>query len=90
MSILINGIDFPKRTPMCLVIDAAGQAKELDLWNEYSCLPELYEAVSIPPGVDLIDRNDAIMLMEWKRVGTPVVDLIKSVPSVIPKERDLL
>jgi len=57
MSILIKGMEMPKGRPVCIVIDAAGQARRYDLNNDRYADDELFEAVSVPPHGRLIDAD---------------------------------
>ena len=47
MSILINGMKMPKGRPVCIVIDAAGQARRYDLNNDRYADDKLFDAVSV-------------------------------------------
>ena len=57
MSILIKGMEMPKGRPVCVVIDAAGQARRYDLNNDRYADDNLFEAVSVPPHGRLIDAD---------------------------------
>ena len=56
-SILIKGMKMPKGRPLCIVIDATGQARRYDLNNDKYADDELFEAASVPPHGDLIERD---------------------------------
>lgn len=58
MSILIKGIEMSKDKPICIIIDPAGQARRYDLNNDKYADDELFEAVTVPPHEDLIDRGE--------------------------------
>ena len=58
MSILIKDMEMPKGRPVCIVIDAAGQARRYDLNNDRYADDELFEAVSVPPHGRLADMNE--------------------------------
>jgi len=55
MSIYIKNVDMPKGRPVCIVIDAAGQARRYDLDNDRYADDELFEAISISLHGRLID-----------------------------------
>ena len=55
MSILIRGMEMPKSRPVCIVIDAAGQARRYDLNNDRYADDKLFEAVPVQEHGRLID-----------------------------------
>lgn len=55
--ILIRGMEMPKKKPICVVIDAAGQARQYDLLNDCYYDMNLYEVIKLPPHGDLIDAD---------------------------------
>ena len=66
-SILIKGMKMPKGRPLCIVIDATGQARHYDLNNDKYADDELFEAVTVPPHGRLIDA-DALKVQDgWLR-----------------------
>lgn len=62
MSIIIKGMEMPKGRPVCIVIDAAGQARRYDLNNDRYADDKLFEAIPVPPHGDLIDRDAFLAL----------------------------
>lgn len=55
--ILIRGMEMPKGRPVCIVIDAAGQARRYDLNNDRYAGDKLFEAVPVPPHGRLINAD---------------------------------
>ena len=88
MSILIKGIEMPKGHPVCIIIDAAGQARRYDLNNDRYADDKLFEAVPVPPHGDLIDR-DALMDSDgdlWDGMWGWSGVKIANAPTIIPAE----
>jgi hypothetical protein len=57
MSILIKGMEMSKGRPVCIVIDAAGQARHYDLNKDRYADDKLFEAVPVPAHGRLIDAD---------------------------------
>ena len=55
--VYIKGMKMPNNKPICVIIDAAGQARQYDLNNDRYVDNELYEAISVPGHGRLIDAD---------------------------------
>lgn len=87
MSILINGMKMPKGHPVCIVIDAAGQARRYDLDNNRYADDELFEAVPVPPHGDLVERKAVLNTFSTHMNRTRhYVTIRDNVPTIIPAE----
>lgn len=89
MGIYLSNIEFPKSHPICIVIDVAGQARRYDLNNDKYADDKLFEAFSIPPHGDLIDKN-AITLKdgpyEYDEWCEWALRQYQASPTIIPAE----
>lgn len=85
MSILIKGMEMPTSRPICVVIDAAGQARRYDLNNDRYADKELFEAVHVPEHGDLISRSalivdlmdrgiEGIQTDDWHEIQQAIMD----------------
>ena len=63
MGVYIKNMKMPKGRPVCIIIDAAGQARHYDLNNDKYVDDELFEAVPIPPHGSLIEKHDIFKLI---------------------------
>lgn len=70
MSILITGMAMPKGRPVCIVIDAAGQARRYDLNHDRYADDKLFEAIPVPPHGRLIDAD----ALKQKIFSEPIVE----------------
>ena len=98
---MIRGMEMPKGRPVCIVIDAAGQARRYDLNNDRYADNELFEAVPVPPHGRLGDLDELYAsLKKWliqnrhsmteaTRVWIRgVLKGIAAAPTIIPAEED--
>ena len=93
MGVYIKGMEMPKGHPVCIVIDAAGQARCYDLNNDRYADDKLFEVVPVPPHGRLIDADalDADLERqdmhtgEWDAVGFSIEE-IENAPTIIPAE----
>ena len=87
MGVYIN-MDMPKGRPVCIVIDAAGQARRYDLNNDRYADDKLFEAVPVLPQGRLIDADALAISTAVPLDGKPYqyvhIDNIKSAPTIIP------
>ena len=95
MGIYITGMEMLKGRPVCIIIDAAGQARHYDLNNDRYADDKLFEVVSVPPHGDLIDRGalmkDFDSPYRFRTFGdVPVFheEAIRTAPTIIPAEED--
>ena len=87
MSILIRGMEMPTSHPICVVIDAAGQARRYDLNNDRYADKELFEAVPVPPHGRLIDADAYKREMKDCRMAF-WDEVLDSMPVVIPASEE--
>ena len=66
MGVYISDMELPKSRPVCIVIDAAGQARRYDLNNDRYADDKLFEAVHVPARGRLIDANTLIELIAFE------------------------
>ena len=91
--ICIKGMEMPTSHPICVVIDATGQARRYDLNNDKYADNKLFEAVPVPPHGDLIDRdalpweNQGLMLTDPDEWGLKAWD-IEHAPTIIPADKE--
>ena len=99
MSILIRGMEMPKSRPVCIVIDAAGQARRYDLNNDRYADDKLFEVVSVPPHGRCIDADAYESLLrglgsrDYRREKGTICDAIKFLhphytPTIIPADSE--
>lgn len=86
MSIYIKNMELPKGRPVCIVIDAAGQARRYDLNNDRYADDKLFEAVPVPPHGDLIERDK--LVFEDDYYGWRDKQVIKGAPTIIPASEE--
>lgn len=101
MGLYIPNMEMPKGKPICVVIDAAGQARRYDLINGKYADDELFKADSVPPHGDLIDRVAFREEMDkhypfdrhtqskhrWEdAVKSTVIKMLATAPTIIPAE----
>jgi len=53
----LSGMEMPKGRPVCIVIDAAGQARRYDLNNDRYADDKLFEAIPVHDHGRLIDAD---------------------------------
>lgn len=89
MSVYIKGMEMPKGRPVCIVIDAAGQARRYDLNNDRYADDKLFEAVPVSTHGRLIDA-DALKKSAYPfpcAIGTEwavTLRQINDAPAIIP------
>ena len=84
-------MEMPKGRPVCIVIDAAGQARRYDLNNDRYADDKLFEAVPIPPHGRLIDEKyivpkDGYIIADGMAC-IPVKDIVNA-PTIIPASKE--
>ncbi|MBR6253172.1 MAG: hypothetical protein IKR04_04990 [Clostridia bacterium] len=96
MSIYIKGMKMPKSKPICIVIDAAGQARRYDLNNDRYADDKLFEAISVPSHGRLKDY-DRVMDQyskwfhntenrEYENMFYMLQNELRSAPIILPAE----
>lgn len=95
MSIYISGIEMPKSHPICIVVDAAGQARQYDLKNDRYTNDELYEAIPVPDHGKLIEAEpimkfitDGLNNGEFGYDQIKVLAEIQYAPTIIPADKE--
>lgn len=95
MSVLIKGMKMPTSCPICVVIDAAGQARRYDLNNDRYVDNELFESVSVPKHGRCIDADALMELyadtddLRLKDMKVPIAVIrqnIMDMPTIIPAD----
>ena len=97
MSIYIKNVDMPKGRPVCIVIDAAGQARRYDLNHDKYADDELFEAITVPPHGRLKDYDRIIKeyyewfskteSREYENMFYALRMAINGSPTIIPTEK---
>ena len=83
--VYIKGMEMPKNHPICIVIDASGQARKYDIVNDKYADDEVFEANNVPDHGDLIDR-DVVMARSWDM--ETFFDAVKDAPTIIPADKE--
>ena len=98
MSIYIKDMEMPKGCSVCIVIDAAGQARHYDLNNDRYADNKLFEAVHVPPHGRLKDYDKIIdQYLKWFRnckhreydgMYNVLQTALDDAPTIIPAEEE--
>lgn len=99
-SVYIKGMQMPKNYPICIVIDASGQARKYDLVNDKYADDEVFEANNIPDHGRLIDADPAREAIikawqdstdnsfEYKRGMEDACEVIRCATTIIPADKE--
>lgn len=92
MGVYLPNVDMPKGRPVCIVIDAAGQARHYDLNNDRYADDKLFEAVPVPPHGRCIDADALISRCKdekgsyYGHESAIIGEAVESAPTVIEAE----
>lgn len=102
MGIYID-MEMPNGHPVCIVIDAAGQARRYDLNNDRYADDKLFEAISVPPHGRTIDADVLYETIKKERdrisksygdndeyvqcLNKYAMSMIISAPTILPADR---
>lgn len=98
MGIYLPNMEMPKGRPVCIVIDAAGQARRYDLNNDRYADDELFEAVPVPEHGRVIDvdkvldelaHNLGIRSLDYLTPSErAIVSWFRDAPTIIPESEE--